>query len=177
VYFETVESLNDAYEWFYVHLPVEFRSRLLKFHANIGNEHYRSASVKRFSKRGGAISIVGATGASLGKGVDKPDVRAVIMWGAPKDVEDYIQMVGRAARDKTYGVAMTIMYYFHNQVPRSKRFYLCCCCCCCCCCCFCCCYCCLSLNEIPTDTDVLSLSLLSKFPTVQMLQIHAHTGR
>ena len=102
-------------------MPVEFHARLLKYHANIANADFRDRAVHMFSERGGCISIVTATGASLGKGLDKPDIRAVVLWGAPHFAEDYIQAIGRAGRDKRYGVAMTIMYYFYAQVRLASR--------------------------------------------------------
>ena len=36
---------------------------------------------------------------ALGLGVDKPDIRHVIIYGAPRSIEDFMQKFGRAGRD------------------------------------------------------------------------------
>eukprot|EP00961_Rhodomonas_salina_P277331 3747689-Rhodomonas_salina.2 len=47
----------------------------------------------------GQIKIVVATGSSFGTGIDKGDIRKLIIYGMPKTFEDFYQQIGRAGRD------------------------------------------------------------------------------
>ena len=42
-------------------------------------------------------------------GIDIPDVRCIIHWGPPPDVEQYIQEVGRAGRDGNASEATLVL--------------------------------------------------------------------
>jgi len=66
-----------------------------KYHAGMSNAA-RKESHKSFLYD--EVEVVVAT-IAFGMGIDKPDVRCVIHWGAPKDMESYYQEIGRAGRD------------------------------------------------------------------------------
>ena len=70
----------------------------------------------------GQTPVVAAT-VAFGMGIDKPDIRMVIHWGAPKTVEDYYQQIGRAGRDG--GPATCVMFSSDNDYTRYQAdFYV-----------------------------------------------------
>jgi ATP-dependent DNA helicase RecQ len=65
------------------------------YHAGLEREA-RAAAQEGFLQ--GSIRVVVATTA-FGMGVDKPDVRWVLLYNYPTSLEEYVQQVGRAGRD------------------------------------------------------------------------------
>ena len=103
----SIKECGEIYETFLYNLSDAQQSHFAMYHAKTP-QRIKDLVLKDFLNPDGAIRLVIATSA-LGMGVNIPNIRRIINYGIPKDMESYVQGVGRGGRDG--GNVMAIMYY------------------------------------------------------------------
>ncbi|MBN7275304.1 RecQ family ATP-dependent DNA helicase [Ligilactobacillus pobuzihii] len=92
--------------------------RVASYHAGLSfSERY--AVQQQFLN--GQLDVICATSA-FGMGINKPDIRYVIHYHMPQDLESYVQEIGRAGRDSKQSIA--IVLFSENDQFLQRRLAL-----------------------------------------------------
>ncbi len=103
----------------------EYLARLLQVAGYAARAYHGKMPVQERTNVGelfmeGLITIVVCTKA-FGMGIDKPDIRYVVHFHVPGDLESYFQEVGRAGRDgeTAYGIVL-----YHPSDEQIQRYFI-----------------------------------------------------
>lgn len=90
----------------------EINQALMQMKVNCGAMHSDLSQAERddimFRFKSGDIDVLVATDI-VSRGIDIDDIRMVINYDVPRDVEDYVHRIGRTARADRDGVAITLV--------------------------------------------------------------------
>ena len=135
IYCRRFNDCSDLYRFFKVGLGKNFtypndappqlsKYRLVEMFTSCTDPEVKAQIIESFSSLSSPLRIVCAT-IAFGMGVDTPDVRKIIHFGAPNDLHSYIQETGRGGRDGKATLALLLnVNKFNYHCDKNMRQYI-----------------------------------------------------
>ena len=135
IFCSTLDSCSKVYKFFKqglgnevsepMSLPHIPKYRIMDMYTSCTTHDIKASIIKTFGQVDGKLRLLIAT-VAFGMGLDCPNVRRIIHWGPPSNIESYIQETGRSGRDGKS--AHAILYYSkadigYNFVEEGIRNY------------------------------------------------------
>ena len=98
--------------------------RMVDIYSSVSTVEKKASVLQFFKKLGSTLRVVIATVSSIVMGVDCPDIRKIIHWGVPEDLEQYLQESGRAGRDGESAEAILYSGKVGKHPTKRMRAYL-----------------------------------------------------
>ena len=126
IYCRTISDCIDVFKYFRKKLgkdmfepqgsPNLSQFRIVDMYCSCTSTDVQKSILSSFMKPSGKLRIVIAT-IAFGLGLDCPDVRYVLHWGPPSNIEAYLQETWRAGRDGLHSDA--ILYFGPGQLRKD----------------------------------------------------------
>ena len=107
---------------FFENIQTYENRQIASFHRSTTDDN-KIFILNEFRKPDSALRVVVATDA-FGMGVDIPDVRYVILYGAPRSMESLAQQLGRAGRDGIQSHCLVLHYPVGNGCSAKVKEFL-----------------------------------------------------
>ena len=131
IYCKTVVECATIYMYF-AHILQEkgyigekkSKNRLFAMYHHSSPDHIKSVVLQSLLDANGIVRVVFATNA-LGMGIDVPNIRHVLHFGIPRDIEAFMQELGRAGRDN-HPAENRLYYSSHhlNHISQDMKKYV-----------------------------------------------------
>lgn len=128
IYCRYCKEVADFYEEFKTQLGIYFTSppgfldlakyRLVDMYMSVTIDSVKEEIVRSFCDPAGTLRVVICT-VAFGMGLDCPNVRHILHWGPPTDLDGYVQETGRGGSDGEICVA-SIMYTKSDRAHTAK---------------------------------------------------------
>ena len=102
--------------------PNLLKYHLLSMYTQASTDEMKTSILSTFSLKNSTLRLIVAT-TSFSMGIDIPDVREVIYWGPPSELEQYAQEIGRAGRDGKDSVAILMFDKPNRYTKQGMKLY------------------------------------------------------